>query len=213
MTAVVTHKVDPDHVDEFLAWQERLRLAESTFDGYRGSELFRPVEGVQDKWTGMYRFTTVTDLDKWLTSNVRKQLLTEGKQFQDFELRTIDSSFGNWFAFDDKGAEAKPPSDIKTSIAVWVGLYPTVVLPTLATLPLKMPLWLGMLVGNLLSSFVMTFVTMPFYVNPLLRNWLRLPASAPRSRRDARGAALIAVVMVGWTVVFYLVTKVFWHLP
>ena len=32
-----------------------------------------------------------------------------------------------------------------------------------------MPFWLAMLVGNLLSSLVMSFVTMPYYANPILR--------------------------------------------
>jgi uncharacterized protein len=213
VTVVVTHRVSPDDVDEFLAWQERLRLAESKFDGYRGSELFRPLEGVQDEWTAMYRYDNAASLDTWLTSDERKQLLAEGKKFSDFELRTVDNSFGNWFAFDERGNQAPPPSDIKTSIAVWVGLYPTVVLLTLALSPLKMPLWLGLLIGNLASSFLMTFATMPYYVNPLLKHWLRPPPNVPEARTNWRGIGIVAAVMVFWTVVFYLVTRVFWHLP
>ncbi len=213
VTVIVTHRVSPDDVDAFLAWQDRLRLAESKFHGFRGSELFRPIEGVQDKWTAMYRYDTAADLDAWLTSEERKQLLSEGEKFRDFELHTIDSSFGSWFAFDEQGANAPPPSDTKTSIAVWVGLYPTVVLLTLAVSPLKMPLWLGMLVGNLLSSFVMTFVTMPYYVNPLLKRWLRLPPNVPATRTNLRGLAIVAAVMLFWVVVFYLVTTQFWTLP
>ncbi len=144
MTVVVTHRVDADDADEFLAWQERLRLAESKFDGYRGAELFRPVEGVQDEWTAMYRYDNVADLEAWLTSDERKQLLEEGKKFHDFKLRTVDNSFGSWFAFDDKGNQAPPPSDIKTSFAVWVGIYPTaMMIMTFALSPLELPLWLG----------------------------------------------------------------------
>ena len=48
----------------------------------------------------------------------------------------------------------RAPSESKTSIAVWVGLYPTAVLLTLAMSPARLPLWQGMLIGNLLSSFV-----------------------------------------------------------
>ncbi|MBV8965343.1 MAG: antibiotic biosynthesis monooxygenase, partial [Mycobacteriaceae bacterium] len=210
VTVVVTHRVDPEHVEEFLAWQNRLQLAESRFEGYRGSELFRPIEGMQDSWTAMYRYNTAADLDTWLTSRERKQLLKEGKQFRDFDLRTVDSSFGSWFAFDDDGAETKPPSDLKTSIAVWVGLYPTVVLLTLAQFPLRLPLWLGMLVGNLLSSMVMTFLTMPYYVNPLLKNWLQLPAGARTTRANLRGIAIIVALMVCWAVFFWLLTTRIW---
>lgn len=211
VTVAVTHHVDRHLVDEFMQWQERLRLAESNFPGFRGTELFRPVDGVQDEWTALYRYDTAADLDRWLTSPERQHLLAEGKRFSDFQLRTVDNSFGSWFAFDEKGAET--PSETKTSIAVWVGLYPTVVLLTLALSPLKMPLWLGMLVGNLASSFIISFLVMPYYVNPLLKHWLRPPPDVPKARTNWRGIGIIATVMAAWTLVFYLVTTVFWHLP
>ena len=88
---------------EFLAWQDRLRLAESKFPGFRGTELFRPVEGIQEEWTALYRYETADDLDRWLISDERKELLAEGEKFSDFHLRTVDNSFGSWFAFDEHG--------------------------------------------------------------------------------------------------------------
>jgi uncharacterized protein len=213
VTVVVTHRVSKENVEDFLAWQDRLHAAESKFDGFRGSELFRPVEGVQDEWTALYRYETADDLDRWLVSKERKELLAEGEKFSDFHSKTIDNSFGSWFAFDEHGQQAPPPSDTKTSIAVWVGLYPTVVLLTLALSPLHMPLWLGMLVGNLLSSFAISFLVMPYYVNPLLKHWLRPPAGVPEAKTNWRGIGIVVAVMAFWTVVFYLVTRVFWHLP
>jgi hypothetical protein len=148
-----------------------------------------------------------------MVSKERQQLLAEGEKFSDFHLRTVDNSFGTWFAFDEHGRQAPPPSDTKTAVAVWVGLYPTVVMLTLALSPLKMPLWLGMLVGNLCSSFTMTFVTMPRYANPLLKHWLRPPPNVGAARANWRGIGVVVGLMLFWTVVFYLVTKVFWHLP
>src|SRR5262249_33060152 len=162
VTTVVTHRVAPEHVDEFLSWQERLRMAETKFPGYRGSEMFRPIDGEQDEGTMLYRYDTAADLDRWLASTERRHLLDEGERFSDFELRTIDSSFGNWFAFNDNDGSPQVPSDIKTTIAVWVGLYPTVVLLSLMMSPAGLPLWLGALIATLLSSMTMTFVSMPF---------------------------------------------------
>jgi antibiotic biosynthesis monooxygenase (ABM) superfamily enzyme len=213
VTVVVTHRVSREQVEDFLAWQERLRLAESAFEGFRGTELFRPVEGVQDEWTTLYRYDNAENLDKWLISTERRELLAEGATFSDFHSRTIDNSFGSWFAFDERGNEAPPPSDVKTSIAVWVGLYPTVVLLTLALSPLHMPLWLGLLIGNLFSSMLMTFLTMPYYVNPLLKHWLRPPPNVPAAKSNWRGIGIAVAALAFWTVVFYLVTRVFWHLP
>jgi uncharacterized protein len=213
VTVVVTHRVGEEDVEAFLAWQKRLRLAESEFHGYRGTELFRPIDGVQDEWTAVYRYDNAANLEAWLTSDERKRLLDEGKKFHDFTLRTVDNSFGSWFAFDDEGNEAPPPSETKTSIAVWIGLYPTVTLLTLALTPLKVPVWLGLLVGTLLSSFAISFVTMPYYVNPLLKHWLRPAADQSKSQTNLRAAAIIIATIVLWAVAFYLLAKQFPGLP
>ena len=206
VTVVVTHRVSPENVEDFLAWQDRLRVAEGEFAGFRGTELFRPVEGVQEEWTTLYRYENATDLDKWLMSKERQDLLAEGEKFSDFRSSTIDNSFGSWFAFDEHGNQVPPPSETKSAIAVWVGLYPTVMLLSLALSPLGMPLWLGLLVGNLLSSFIMSFVTMPYYVNPLLKHWLRPPPDMPTARTNWRGIGIVAAVTAFWVAVFYLVT-------
>ncbi|MEV7559119.1 antibiotic biosynthesis monooxygenase [Streptomyces sp. NPDC048331] len=212
VTVVITHRVHPEHVEDFLAWQRRMTEEESRFEGFRGSEFFPPVDGLQDEWTTLYRFDNAQHLDAWLRSDRRRKVLAEGKDF-DFDLRTVDNSFGSWFAFEENGREGPPPSVTKTAVAVWVGLYPTVVLLALATSPLKMPLWLGLLVGNLLSSFVMSFVTMPYYVNPLLRRWLRPTPDEPATRTNLIGLGIVVALLAFWVLVFYLVTTQIWHLP
>ena len=70
-----------------------------------------------------------------------------------------------------------------------------------------------MLIGNLLSSTVMTFLVMPYYVNPLLRKWLQPSPGGHTRRVDLAGAGIIVAAMAAWTLAFYLITKVFWHLP
>ncbi len=103
VTVAVSHRVGQEDVEEFLDWQDRLRVAESRFPGFRGTELFRPVAGVQEEWTALYRYDSAADLDRWLVSDERKTLLAEGEKFADFHSRTIDNSFGSWFAFDEQG--------------------------------------------------------------------------------------------------------------
>ncbi|MEV5955227.1 antibiotic biosynthesis monooxygenase [Streptomyces sp. NPDC051987] len=214
VTVVVTHRVHPKQVDDFLDWQRHMVEAESRFEGFRGTELFRPIEGLQEEWTTLYRYDSAEHLDAWLTSPERREVLAEGEKFSDFRLRTIDNSFGSWFAFEGSGKHTPPPpSETRTSLAVWVGLYPTVVLLTLALSPLHLRLWIGLLVGNLLSSFLMSFLTMPYYVNPLLGRWLRPPPGDPAVRTNLRGLGIVAAAMVFWAAVFYLVTVRWWTLP
>ncbi|KAF0968260.1 antibiotic biosynthesis monooxygenase [Gordonia sp. YY1] len=211
VTVVITHRVADSKVDDFLAWQKRVDDAEHLFAGFRGSELFRPIEGVQDEWTISYRFDTAEHLEAWLTSPERRALLAEAEEFGEFTLQTIDHSFGNWFSHGDP--DAPPPSNFKTSVAVWVGLYPTVVFLTLMTAPLGMPLWLGMLIGNLLSSFAMSYLTMPYYVNRVLGWWLQPKSTAPQPRTNVNGGLFILALNAVWVAIFYLVTVQFWSLP
>ena len=188
VTVVVTHRVGPEHVQEFLAWQERLRLAESRFRRFSWFGAVPPHRrrpGRVDRDVPLRhrrRSGCMADLRRAARTAGRRQ---EVRGFRVRARSTTRSAAGS--RSTTAAADAQPPSDIKTSIAVWVGLYPTVVLLTLALSPLKMPLWLGMLVGNLLSSFAMSFVTMPFYVNPLLKKWLRLPDGVPKTRANLRG--------------------------
>lgn len=203
VTVVVTNRVADDQENAFLEWHKTMTAAESRHPGFRGSEVFRPIKGVQDEWTTIYRFDTAEHLDAWLTSAERRELLSHA-QFGDFKLRTIDQSFGNWFAFD--GSAAPPPSNFKTSIAVWLGLYPTVVLLTMLSAPLHLPFWLGMLVGNLVSSFVMSYLTMPYYGNRIVRWWLQPSASARQPLTNIAGFALVLGINGLWAVTFYLMT-------
>ncbi|MBU3706739.1 MAG: antibiotic biosynthesis monooxygenase [Mycobacterium sp.] len=203
VTVMVTNRVAADQEQAFLAWRASMAEAESRYPGFRGSEVFRPITGLQDEWTTVYRFDTAEHLDAWMTSPERRKLLSEGG-FGDFTLRTIDQSFGNWFAFEGTGS--RPPSDFKSSIAVWLGLYPTVVLLTMLGAGLHMPFWLGMLVGNLVSSLVMSYLIMPHYVNRILRWWLAPSPSAPQPATDIKGLLLVVAINGVWAAVFYLLT-------
>jgi hypothetical protein len=83
----------------------------------------------------------------------------------------------------------------------------------LAELLPGLPLWQSLLVGNLLSSFVMSYLTMPFYVNPMLRWWLRPTVAAPRHRTAVLGVGLVIAVNAAWAIAFYLLTERIWTLP
>ena len=203
VTVVVTDRIPDDRVDEFLQWHKTITEAEARFPGFRGSEVFRPIKGVQEEWTTIYRYDTAEHLDAWLNSAERRKLLADSP-FPGFGLRTIDESFGNWFTF--AGSAGAPPSNFKTSIAVWFGLYPTVVLLTLLSVPLHLPFWLGMLIGNLLSSFVMSYLTMPYYGNRLLRWWLSPPATASQPATNIKGIAFVLAVNAVWALIFYVLT-------
>ncbi|SEE11180.1 hypothetical protein SAMN05216532_6967 [Streptomyces sp. 2231.1] len=93
-TVVVTHRVPPHQVDDFLAWQQHMVQEASRFEGFRGTELFRPVEGLPEEWTTLYRYDSAEHLDARLTSPQRREILAEGEKFSAYRLHTIDNSPG-----------------------------------------------------------------------------------------------------------------------
>jgi uncharacterized protein len=212
VTVIVSHPVDPAHEDDFLAWQQRVTDAERAFPGFLGSELFRPVPGVQTEWTAMFRFDTEQHLNSWLESPGRRKLLEEGREFQEFELHRVASPFGSWFAFN--GDRAEGPAAWKTALSVLVGLYPTVVLLTLGISELWPTgrLWETLLLGNILSVCLLTWVVMPV-VTRALRFWLD-PAGGHASRRaDLIGVGASVGFLAVAALVFWLVTTQLWTLP
>ncbi len=212
VTVVVSHEVAADQVEDFLAWQAEVNEVESTFAGFRGSEIFRPVEGgLQDEWTICYKFDNAEHLDAWLTSDERQRLLADDR-FADFTLRRIDHSFGSWF---DYGAtDAPPPLGLQDlDRGVDGGALPHRRVPHPAHRTTGHALWLGMLVGNLLSSFVMSYVTMPFYgvPHPSVLDVAR--EERPPTPHQRQGFRPRAGHQRSVGVIFYLVTVKFWTLP
>jgi antibiotic biosynthesis monooxygenase (ABM) superfamily enzyme len=214
VTVVVSHRVDPSKETAFVDWHERVTEAERAFTGFRGSELFPPVPGVQDNWTVLFRFDSDEHLNAWLESPERQQLLDDAKQFQDFELRRISSPFGSWFSFADKAADGEGPAQWKTALSVLVGLYPTVVLLTLGISEVweDADLWESLLLGNVLSVSLLTWVVMPV-VTRALRFWLAPDPGTASPRLDAIGAAVSIAFLTLAALVFWLVTTQIWTLP
>ena len=169
---------------------------------------------MQDEWTALYRYENAADLDKWLVSDERKELLAEGEKFADFHSRTIDNSFGSWFAFDEHGNEAPPPSDIKTSHRGVGGPLPDGRAPDARAV-----------------AAAHAAVAGPARRKPVLQlrhelrddAVLREPAAealaaatagcARGTGRTGEASASSPRLNLFWVVVFYLVTRVFWHLP
>ncbi|MFF2083750.1 antibiotic biosynthesis monooxygenase [Nocardia sp. NPDC058176] len=212
VTVVVSHPVAVDREAEFIAWQDRVTEVERTFRGFRGSELHRPIPGVQNEWTIIYSFASAGDLDDWLESPQRQALLAETPDFRDFEVHRIANPYGSWFPPTTTGEQGGPAS-WKTALSVLVGLYPTVVILTvlIAEIWPGAQLWISLLIGNILSVSLLTWVVMPL-VTRALGFWMR-----PRPRRDPRIDAVGLACSVGFLTVaaifFYLVTRVFWTLP
>ena len=76
-TVVVSRRVHPGREDEFRAWDQRIRAAAATCDGFLGSEMQPPTDSHPGEWVTVYSFSTVEQLDRWLSSPERQNLIVE----------------------------------------------------------------------------------------------------------------------------------------
>lgn len=95
-----------------------------------------------------------------------------------------------------------------------VGLYPTVVLLTLAISAIwkSAELWVSLLIGNILSVSLLTWVVMPA-VTRALRFWLAPAGGGSTARLDSLGALISVAFLAFAAFVFWLCTTQIWHLP
>ncbi|MFB7596034.1 antibiotic biosynthesis monooxygenase [Streptomyces sp. NPDC056160] len=205
VTAVISHKVRPGHEQDFVRWQDKVLRTQQRFRGFMGSELFAPVEGIQDRWVVVFRFDSREHLELWLESDVRGKLLEEGRDsFADFDVREIASAFSGWFRFGG-GEEAGVPPNWKQAMSVLLALYPTVMVlnltVTAALTHASVAGFLGLFVGNVLSVGILTWFLMPLVVNRGLAFWLA--PDRPRSRRtDLAGAAVVLACYAALLAIF-----------
>jgi antibiotic biosynthesis monooxygenase (ABM) superfamily enzyme len=136
-------------------------------------------------------------LERWLGSPIRaewtKKLCDEIGEFQ---LKTLPSGFGAWFAGLDTGPEGEPPPSWKMAMTVLLGLYPTVMLIALLVGPYLTPLGMAvaMLISNTLSVAMTQWIVIPPLMNAL-GPWLR--ANTPDERASSFGGLLIIWLVLG----------------
>jgi uncharacterized protein len=83
VSVVISRKVREGAEREFLRWASRISAAAGRAPGFLGTELQRPDDIHPDEWVTVYRFATVDELEAWLSSHRRAELLEEVEDFVD----------------------------------------------------------------------------------------------------------------------------------
>lgn len=171
VTAVASFRVKPGNEHRYRELHARLVERLGAFPGFVRSELFVPVEGVQDETVVVFAFDSRPHLDAWLDSDERRTMLAEIEPYLEGG-RTINvvGGFAGWFALPG----AAPVKRWKQGSVVLLALFPTsLVLTQLRIWLLPDVHWtMGVLFGNVLGVIVLTWLLMP-QLTRWLDPWLR----------------------------------------
>ena len=172
VTVVFSQRIAPHNEAEFVEMHEDVMNRLRNFDGFLGSDLLRPVEGVQDEHVIVASFASRHDLDEWLQSTSRRAWLEKAEELIEGE-RTVNvvGGFGGWFP---AAANLRSgPKRWKQALAVLLALYPTSLLITAirSEVAPDMHLVLAVYSANVLGVAALSFVLMPL-VTKWLAGWL-----------------------------------------
>ena len=202
VSAVISTRVKPGKDAEYRAWERKIAAAQSKAPGLQGYRFEPPVPGVQEDYVAILRFDTQTNLQAWLDSPARKQLIEEANPLtEEFHAR-VGTGFEQWFRDESKGG---PLSVWKMDMIVLLLLYPIVFLwgvfagtPILQN-QLNLPWAVNLFIGNIFSVALTGFMV-PWVANRM--GWWMFPKGNVAGA-NLLGAGLILAIYAVSIVVFW----------
>ncbi|MTH98298.1 antibiotic biosynthesis monooxygenase [Roseibium sp. RKSG952] len=207
VTVVVSQKVKAQHARDYQKWQLEIDKVARTYPGFMGTEMIKPIKGIQKEWVVVFRFDSPEHLENWFSSDDHKRLIKKAEPFFDkVNYKRIGRGFEDWFnhTYGEQAAETSPPQ-WKMAMIILLVLYPLVMIISDWILPFikALPFAHQMFVSNVISVAVLTWFVMPA-ITWAFEFWLRV--TPPVSRRTTwLGTILILVLYVLSVIVFSII--------
>ncbi|MCP3939140.1 MAG: hypothetical protein GY708_27645 [Actinomycetia bacterium] len=168
-TAIVSKTLKPGALGDYRRGQAEIGAAMSRFPGFTGWQVAEPVPGVQNEHVTTFTFDTRENLDAWLNSDEREDVLEmiQSLVVGDMKLSVV-GGFAGWF----DGGEAEPPR-WKQAVTILIALFPTVVVlsyiqDAIAPNAPRIP---AIFVSNVVGIIALTWLLVP-PLTRLLKPWL-----------------------------------------
>src|SRR5262245_36795474 len=205
VSAVISTRVKPGQENAYRAWEQRIAAAQAKARGFQGYRFEPPVPGVQEDWLAIVRFDSEANLQAWLDSPERQNLLREAEPFtEEFHARIARTGFDQWFQLPTDGAPA--PAAWKMNMIVLLMLYPVVFLfgltvqTPLLSGRMGLPFAIALFIGNVASVLILNYLV-PWTSTGF--GWWLNPTGARRRLIDMAGAALIIALYVVTVLAFW----------
>lgn len=191
VAASITCSVTPGREKDYCEWLERIQTEQALYPGYGGTYVQRPTPGTGDQWVTLLRFRSPESMENWFTSEPRRTLIEESKQFvQSENIRKMSSSFPGWLSPDPE--TNVEPDNWKIASLIVLGVHPIVVLQGRFIIPHLSALnpAASSILLNTISVSIITWVLMPVFTR-VFRKWLFAPKDNNKVRNDMTYVAII----------------------
>jgi uncharacterized protein len=174
VTTVIQQRPKPEAVGRYEDWLKEIIPVAQQFAGHRGVNVIRPHDG-SDAYTIVLHFDAIDNLQRWLSSDIRKRLMEKVQPFMRAdESIEIKTGFEFWFTPTAGGKHAKPYKQFLVTLSAIFPLtiiIPWLLQPVFAWLPvLALPIISQFVVGVIIVG-LMTWAVMPYYAR-LVSRWL-----------------------------------------
>lgn len=178
ITLLIRHHVRPDQAERYEHWLRRIVRVAQSYPGHLGIDVIRSQEGGLQLFTSVLRFASTSQLQLWLSSDDRQQLIEEvSPLLASGDAQEVSQTREFWFT---PAGDAPRPPRWKQACVTFLVILPLSLLvpwlwqPVFARLP-----WLG---GHLASNALITltivllvvYLCMP-HVTRWLARWLNAP--------------------------------------
>lgn len=165
VTEVFVTEVNPARAKDYNVWLAKIHEVEAKFPGFRGTYVQSPNEGKGSHWITLLQFDSLANLEGWLESDERKELLQESSSMiSSLETHRVISPYAGWFGSIEKGGDV--PSPWKQAMLILLVLFPIVMieLKYLSPLTASLDVSLATFIGNAISVSLITFPMIPMAI-------------------------------------------------
>ena len=75
ITGCFAHHIKPGCEEDFKAWHKQLKEVQKNFEGYIKTECYKSGSSNKNEWIDFTVFNNRTDLERWLRSKERKDII------------------------------------------------------------------------------------------------------------------------------------------
>lgn len=202
ITEVIVTRVYPGKEQEFREWMAKIHHMEAKFPGFRGAYVQSPMSGKGSNWITLLQFDSADNLDSWLSSKERKEVLEDSKALvHSLEQHRVISPYSGWFA--SVSSQGEIPPSWKQAMLVLLVLFPMVVLELKYLIPKieGLGLSLSTFIGNAISVSLVTWPAIPLVIKGL--TWWLTPGNSKSLGRELLGIGVVVALYLAEITLFW----------